>query len=146
MLNFTKNSIRNFIGLQLILLFISSNAIAQGKPGGQWTKASKNQGDELITNFKTRNETATIYGQTITKAQLDELVRTFPDCNAFSVYFGVDKTGQYSGENQYTIMIAPAVFNAENNSVKYVNDPGHDSSVYVPSMLCPDQCGLMQNQ
>jgi len=43
-------------------------------------------------------------------------------------------------------MIAPAVFNAENNSVKYVNDPGHDSSVYVPSMLCPDQCGLMQNQ
>ena len=100
----------------------------------------------MITNFKTRNETATIYGQTITKAQLDELVRTFPDCNAFSVYLGVDKTGQYTGENQYTIMIAPAVFNAENNSVKYVNDPGHDSSVYVPSMLCPDQCGLMQNQ
>ena len=52
MLNFTKNSIRNFIGLQLILLFISSNAIAQGKPGGQWTKASKNQGDELITKFQ----------------------------------------------------------------------------------------------
>ncbi len=109
-------------------------------------KVSKPEGEQLMSNFKEKNSDVTILGQAFTKAQLEQLIQQFPDCNAFNVYFAIDKRGSYSGENQYMLLLAPAVFDAGKGTLKYVNDPGHDSSLYVPSILCPDQCGLMENK
>lgn len=136
----------NFFICMYLLMFSSFLSHGQGKPSTTLQKVSKQEATQLITAFKEKNSGATIYGQTVTKAQLEELIQMFPDCNAFSVYVAIDKTGNYTGANQYMLLLAPAKFNAENNSIQYVNDPGHDSSLYMPTVLCPNECGLMQNQ
>lgn len=133
-----------FILLSLAILNFPSIGQAQSAP--PMKKITKPEAEQLMNNFKEKNGESTILGQAFTKAQLEQMIQQYPDCNAFNVYFAVDKSGSYTGENQYMIMLAPAVFDAGKGTLKYVNDPGHDSSLFVPSILCPDQCGLMQNK
>ncbi|HRH64831.1 MAG TPA: hypothetical protein PLU53_00895 [Bacteroidia bacterium] len=150
MQNHFRNPYFKFLLKRLIIVLILSSisrfSFGQGVSGNPLKKVSKQAGNALITNFKEVNSNATIFGQAFSKAQLEALIKAYPDCNAFNVYFGFDKSGGYTGENQYMIMLAPAVLDTVKNTIKYVNDPEHDSSVYVPAFLCPDQCGLMQHE
>ncbi|MBL0064625.1 MAG: hypothetical protein IPP38_06315 [Bacteroidetes bacterium] len=146
---FTKmifsSNLKNLAGKLSILITLTIFAFhVDAQPAMK--KVSKPDGEQLMSNFKEKNAEATLLGQAFTKAQLEQLIQQFPDCNAFNVYFAIDKSGTYTGENQYMLLLAPAVFDAGKGTLKYVNDPGHDSSLYVPSILCPDQCGLMQNK
>lgn len=139
-----RSFLRVFILLCIAILNFPSASQAQSAP--PMKKITKPEAEQLMSNFKEKNGESTILGQAFTKAQLEQMIQQYPDCNAFNVYFAVDKSGTYTGENQYVIMLAPAVFDAGKGTLKYVNDPGHDSSLFVPSILCPDQCGLMQNK
>lgn len=139
---------KTFLQLFILLLIAALNfpSTGQAQTAPPMKKASKPEAEQLMSNFQDKNAESTILGQAFTKAQLEQMIQQYPDCNAFNVYFAIDKSGKYTGENQYMIMLAPAVFDAGKGTIKYVNDPGHDSSLFVPSILCPDQCGLMQNK
>lgn len=142
----TSTTVKTFqtFGLLALLSFaLPSFVNAQSTGSSPMQKKTKAQGTELVQNFVTRNPGATVIGRTVTKQQLDDMIKNFPDCNAYSFYFGFDQSGEYGPKDQYVIVVAPAKVDSK-SIVSYVADAAGDSSFYAPSYLCPNQCGLLQ--